>query len=229
MPVLVFNISIGLVFHEETAQFAAVTSEDPAAAHAPIVLPLTFVEISILVVLNTSGISEIILEIAFVEFSVRHVQFDLPVDYFKAIESRLNNFIGQCVKNTVTLGFIISEFAPIHRSSLSELAKASATPLTILVGTFVDIAVRVNQLALAIPDSFNDSTLIDDILDLIKFIESILHKGSPMPGQTVQNRVFRVMARWLNVEFLDENFVLFILVLLVSLDRGLAALVMVLN
>jgi len=124
--VLELNVAFCLILCEETAHFASVESEDPAAAHSAIILPLSLVEITIGVVVNARAVTHVVLHVAFVEFAIRHEDLDLAISDFVPIKSGLNNLVRQREENAVTKWLVIAPLALVDGTSLAEFAKACA-------------------------------------------------------------------------------------------------------
>lgn len=123
--ILVLNVAFCLVLSEEATHLAAIKSEDSAAANPAIILPLTFIEIAIDIVMDTSAIPHVMLHVSLIEFTVGHEDLDLAISNFVPIEARLNNLIGQSEENTVTKWFIIAPFTLVYRTSFAKLAESS--------------------------------------------------------------------------------------------------------
>lgn len=165
MAVLILNVAVSTVFDKETAHFAAISSENASSADPTIVLPLTIVEIAILVVLDACGVAQIVLEVTFVELAIRHEDFDLAVCHFEAVEPGLDYFTGKGEQDSVALRLIIAPLTPVQSASPSEFAKTSATSLSILEDTSVHVPIRVDQLTHPIADTLHNCAFINDILD----------------------------------------------------------------
>lgn len=68
--VLILRLALRFVINEATLQFTAIVEDNPAIANSLIVLPLSFVQITILVVVISSAASYVIFEIALVKLTV---------------------------------------------------------------------------------------------------------------------------------------------------------------
>lgn len=89
-----FNTALSHIANELSSDFSTLGQENPTAAHTPIILPLTIIEVTVCVVVNTSSVPGVILKVAFVVFAVLEKNLDLAIKHFIAIETALNYFAG---------------------------------------------------------------------------------------------------------------------------------------
>lgn len=111
--------------------------------------------------MNSCATSLWIFEITFVEFAITKQNFNLTIHNLVPFESRLYNFIWQSEQQTIALGSIVTPLALVESTSRPKFTHACAWAFPILVLAFVDIAIGVNHLTIAILRTFWNTTFVD--------------------------------------------------------------------
>jgi hypothetical protein len=111
-------------------------------------------------------------------------------------------------QSTITRWFVIAPLTFVQGPSFTETAETGARPLSILIHAFVNIAVRVHDLPLAISETFKNLTLVNDIFYLSKFVLNFIKEVLPVARHL---RYYRIRNfehfegdrfRWLNFNVL---------------------------
>jgi len=105
-----------------SSYFATLGQENPTTTNTSIILPLTVVEVTICVIVNTGGVPGVVLEVAFVVFAILEKNLDLAIKQLVAVETALNYFARQSEEKTVTLRAAIAPFTFVNCSGSSEFA-----------------------------------------------------------------------------------------------------------
>lgn len=90
-------------------------------------------------------VSEIVLELSFIIFSVGKKNFHLAVLDTPTIETALNNFIWITEQNAYALRFTVTPLSFEDRA-VCELANTDSVPLVIFEITFVFLAIWIDKL-----------------------------------------------------------------------------------
>lgn len=235
MAVLILDVALGFVLCEEAFEETAVRLLDAPSADSAIVHPFAFVGITILVVVSSSGVSLVVLEHSLEELSVREQDLNLTVSQAVPIESALDDFVGKREEQPVAIWLVVLPFALVDGTCLAELANALAVADSTLIGSLVNISVRVDHLTEAVADAFDNLALINDVFHNFEVFNSLLHHRGESAGQSRSDevrfavgRIRQQRVRSFN-KLPTESSVLLVLRSFLLLNEGLFAIVVELN
>jgi hypothetical protein len=133
-------------------------------APSAIVIPGSFVNVCVCVVLSTCIIAHVLLDLTFVVLAITQKYFCLSIKYLKPIKATLNNFIRITIKNTNALGFSISPLSLVNRSVCKKTDTLTVSEIIFKL-TFEFGARRIYNLAQPVFQAFAYDSFVYFVVD----------------------------------------------------------------
>ena len=149
--VIKLNITVSHVSDEPSIDWTSIFEPDTSTVFAPaaIIIPGSFINVLICVVMSSGVVAHILFELAFVILAIRKQNLGLSIKDFPAIESTLNDLIREAKEQSKSMRFPISPFTFVN-SSIRKPASTYTMPKIIFESSFIFASGWVDNLTLTV-------------------------------------------------------------------------------